>query len=67
MRNFSLARIIYRCVSEVMRSCHVVQQGESLWQISQQYGITLEELIEANLQIRNPDLIFPGQVIIIPC
>ena len=67
MRKFSLARLIYGCVSDVMRSCHVVQRGESLWQISLQYGVTLEALIAANLQIKDPDMIFPGQVIIIPC
>jgi len=35
---------------------HVVQAGESLWSISQQYGITVEDLIMAN------DLIDPSRL-----
>lgn len=44
---------------------HVVKPGESLWQIATRYGIPLEEVIAAN-KLTNPELIYPGQEIIIP-
>ncbi len=44
---------------------HTVQAGENLWEISNRYGKDLALLIEIN-NIQNPDIIFPGQIIIIP-
>lgn len=44
---------------------HIVQGGESLWEIAKKYGHSLEAIITVN-QIANPDIIYPGQVIIIP-
>ena len=48
----------------------IVERGDSLWRISRQVygrGIRYTEIFEANQdQIRNPDLIFPGQVFVLP-
>jgi len=44
---------------------HIVQAGETLWEIARRYGKTLDHIIQAN-QISNPDVIYPGQQIIIP-
>jgi LysM repeat protein len=44
---------------------HTVQPGESLWQIAGKYNLDLEAIILAN-QLANPDVIHPGQTIIIP-
>lgn len=44
---------------------HIVQAGESLWEIALKYGQSLESIITVN-QIGNPDVIYPGQVLIIP-
>ncbi len=44
---------------------HVVQPGETLGQIAQMYGVSMEALIQAN-QIYNPNLLTVGQVLIIP-
>jgi LysM repeat protein len=44
---------------------HIVQPGESLWGIAAKYGKSLEAVIHAN-NISNPEVIHPGQVIIIP-
>ncbi|MDQ6422548.1 LysM peptidoglycan-binding domain-containing protein [Paenibacillus sp. LHD-117] len=44
---------------------HKVLVGESLWKISQRYGVTIQELAAAN-GIRNPALIYPGQLLKIP-
>lgn len=45
---------------------HTVTAGESLWKIAVKYQIGLSELKNANPQIKNFDLIYPGQVINLP-
>jgi spore coat assembly protein SafA len=44
---------------------HTVQPGESLWKIAEKYKVNLDAIIQAN-RLSNPDLIYPGQSIIIP-
>lgn len=44
---------------------HTVQQGETLALIASQYGVTWRDIATAN-QITNPNLIYVGQVLIIP-
>lgn len=44
---------------------YAVVSGESLWKISQRYGTTVEAIVKAN-GLSNPNLIYPGQVLIIP-
>jgi LysM repeat protein len=44
---------------------HVVQAGEFLSTIAPQYGVTVEEILAAN-DITDPNVIFPGQELIIP-
>ncbi|MGI2295001.1 LysM peptidoglycan-binding domain-containing protein [Paenibacillus sp. GXUN7292] len=50
---------------EARLSFHRVAAGETLWSIGQLYGVTLQELQEAN-QLHNPALIVPGQELHIP-
>lgn len=40
---------------------HTVKSGESLWSISQQYGVSVDEIKQSN-DINN-NMVFPGQVI----
>lgn len=44
---------------------HIVRAGETLWEIARRYGKTLNQILAAN-RISNPDLIYPGQQIVIP-
>lgn len=44
---------------------HVVQAGESLWKISQVYGISLNKLIDVN-KISNPERLVVGQALLVP-
>jgi len=45
---------------------HIVQKGESLWQIANRYQISLDALIAANPQFSDPNYIMPGQQVNIP-
>lgn len=45
---------------------HTVVSGDSLWKIAVQYQIGISELKQANPQIQNFDLIYPGQILAIP-
>ena len=42
---------------------HIVQSGEDLGKIARKEGTTVEELIRLNPQIKNPNLIYPGDKI----
>jgi spore coat assembly protein SafA len=44
----------------------VVQSGDTLSGIANQFSVSLALLEKANPQITNPNLIFPGQLIVIP-
>ncbi|SHF65740.1 SafA/ExsA family spore coat assembly protein [Ornithinibacillus halophilus] len=45
---------------------HVVQKGDTLWEISKQYGVDFDEVKSLNSQIASPDMIMPGMKIKIP-
>lgn len=45
---------------------HEVIHGDTLWAIARQNGIPLQQLIAANPQVLNPDLIYPGDRIQLP-
>lgn len=45
---------------------YVVQPGDSLWKIAVRYQVGLSEIIAANPQFSNPNLIYPGEKVYIP-
>jgi len=45
---------------------YTVKAGDTLFRISKNFGVTVEEILAANPQIVNRDIIFIGQVICIP-
>ncbi|MBE6675094.1 MAG: SafA/ExsA family spore coat assembly protein [Ruminococcaceae bacterium] len=53
-------------VSVFATSTHTVVKGDSLWKIAVRYEVGLSEIKSANPQIKNYDLIYPGQVINLP-
>lgn len=48
-----------------MAVTYTVQPGDTLFQIAQRFGTTVQSLVQAN-NITDPDLIYPGQVLTIP-
>lgn len=44
---------------------HRVVAGDTLWGIANEYGVSMPAIISAN-RIRDPNLIYPGQVLFIP-
>lgn len=47
-------------------STYTVGKGDTMWKLSKQYGTSLNNLMSANPQIKNPNLIYPNQIINIP-
>jgi LysM repeat protein len=45
---------------------HVVKSGDNLSAIAAQYGVTVDQILEANPQITNPNSINVGDEIVIP-
>ncbi|MBN3525679.1 LysM peptidoglycan-binding domain-containing protein [Paenibacillus apiarius] len=45
---------------------HVVKDGDTLWKLSKAWGIPLQTMIDANPQLKNPNVLVIGQVINIP-
>lgn len=51
---------------EPTTTTYIVKKGDTLSKIAKAHKVTLKKLIAANPQIKNPDLIYPGQKITIP-
>ncbi|MEN1969275.1 SafA/ExsA family spore coat assembly protein [Lentibacillus sp. N15] len=45
---------------------HVVQKGDTLWELAKKYGVDFEEVKQLNPQLSSPDMIMPGMKIKIP-
>lgn len=45
---------------------HIVQKGDTLWELAKKYNVDFEELKQANSHLSSPDMIMPGMKIKIP-
>ena len=45
---------------------HTVVKGDTMWKLAVKYEVGTSEIINANPQVSNLDLIYPGQVLTIP-
>ena len=45
---------------------HTVVRGDTMWKLAVKYQVGTSEIIQANPQVADPDLIYPGQILQIP-
>lgn len=45
---------------------HIVQKGDTLWELAKKYGVDFEQLKAVNSHLASPDMIMPGMKIKIP-
>jgi morphogenetic protein associated with SpoVID len=45
---------------------HVVTQGDTLWKLGKAWNVPLNEMIEANPQLKNPSVLMTGELVYIP-
>ncbi|WP_020615860.1 LysM peptidoglycan-binding domain-containing protein [Paenibacillus daejeonensis] len=45
---------------------HVVKQGDTLWKLSKAWGVPLGDMIKANPQLKNPNVLLTGEMVNIP-
>ncbi|WP_258171337.1 LysM peptidoglycan-binding domain-containing protein [Paenibacillus sp. R14(2021)] len=50
---------------EIMHQ-HVVQQGDTLWKLSKAWGVPLGDMIKANPQLKNPNVLLTGEIVNVP-
>ena len=48
------------------QAVYTVRKGDTLWGIAKRCGVALTALIAANPGIKNPNLIYPGDKVVIP-
>ena len=46
-----------------LAASHTVQRGDTMWKLAVQYQVGTSEIIDANPQVVNPNLIYPGDVL----
>jgi uncharacterized YkwD family protein/spore coat assembly protein SafA len=61
-----LSLTLFKVDVSAQTDTYTVQRGDSLWKISVKYQIGLSEIISANPQFKNPNLIYPGDKVTIP-
>ena len=68
--SFGLAAILLTAMCILPASAasltHTVAKGDTMWKLAVKYQVGTSEIIEANPQISNPNLIYPGQILTIP-
>lgn len=56
------------CIPSVSsaQQIYTVQPGDTLWKIAVRYQVGISEIISANPQFKNPNMIYPGEKVNIP-
>lgn len=58
--------LVSACTLQASALSHTVARGDTMWKIAVKYQVGTSEVIKANPQVTNPNLIYPGQVLSIP-
>lgn len=59
------AALLTQTSATVFAGEYTVQKGDCLWKIAPKYNTVWQQLAEMN-ELKNPDLIFPGQILKVP-
>ena len=57
----AVQKIVNKLCKPSKMSYHIVKRNDTLSAIANKYGITLDEIMRLNPDIKNPNLIYPGQ------
>jgi uncharacterized YkwD family protein/spore coat assembly protein SafA len=63
---FTICLLAPSMVNAQGNDIYIVQRGDSLWKIAVKYQIGIREIINANPQFENPNLIYPGDKVNVP-
>lgn len=71
MKKLLLTLLVFLLIPTIYASAanydtHVVKSGDTMWKIAVKYQVGVQEIIDANPQITNPNLIYPNQKLNIP-
>ena len=58
--------MLLACTLSASALSHTVVKGDTMWKLPVKYQVGTQEIMDANPQIQNPDLIYPGQTLTIP-
>lgn len=58
--------LVFAMTVPAFAATHTVAAGDTMWKLAVKYQVGTSEIIAANPQIRNANLIYPGDVLIIP-
>jgi len=45
---------------------YTVAKGDCLWNLAKKFGCTISDLLKLNKEIKDQDLIYIGQILVIP-
>ena len=58
--------LAFAMAAPAFAASHTVAAGDTMWKLAVKYQVGTSEIIAANPQIRNPNLIYPGDMLTIP-
>ena len=58
--------MLLTCTLSASALTHTVVRGDTMWKLAVRYKVGTSEIIAANPQIADPNLIYPGQKLTIP-
>lgn len=61
-----LAACLLAAPAQAASISHTVAAGETMWKLAVRYQVGISEMIQANPQVGDPNLIYPGQILQIP-
>jgi len=59
------ARIVAQNLNEIQYVSYRVRKGDTLWDISRKFGVSMSRISRAEYQKGSPSIIFPGEVLLV--